>query len=215
MITVIFKRNSIFFELKKLFDSEGVDFKRKNNFVEFKKSTNKEGIVLIHIESEKMARTVSIEGKGCLKNMEIICLLDKDYKSFEKRNDYKIIYQPVVFNELLKIIENSIKNLMSNKKNSFQIMNLTYFPSASELFNNNSSITIRLTDLENKLVKFLIKKKNGALKSEILKNVWMHKKELETHTLESLIYRLRKKIEEDPNNPRILIQKKRKYILSN
>ena len=104
---------------------------------------------------------------------------------------------------------------MSNKKNSFQIMNLTYFPSASELFNNNSSITIRLTDLENKLVKFLIKKKNGALKSEILKNVWMHKKELETHTLESLIYRLRKKIEEDPNNPRILIQKKRKYILSN
>ena len=81
-----------------------------------------------------------------------------DDKSFEKRNDYKIVYQPVVFNELLKIIENSIKNLMSNKKNSFQIMNLTYFPSASELFNNNSSITIRLTDLENKLVKFLIKR---------------------------------------------------------
>ena len=37
---------------------------------------------------------------------------------------------------------------------------------------------------------------------------------LETHTMESLIYRLRKKIEDDPNQPRTLIQINKKYYLN-
>ena len=37
----------------------------------------------------------------------------------------------------------------------------------------------------------------GATKSEILKEVWNHNNKLNTHTLESLIYRLRKKIEKN------------------
>ena len=55
--------------------------------------------------------------------------------------------------------------------------------------------------------------KNGATKSDLLVNVWKYKTDLNTHTLESLIYRLRKKIEKDPNNPQILVQIDKKYFL--
>jgi len=59
----------------------------------------------------------------------------------------------------------------------------------------------------------LLKKKNGASKSEILLSVWQHNRDLETHTLESLIYRLRKKIEKNPNKPKILINDENKYLV--
>ena len=52
-----------------------------------------------------------------------------------------------------------------------------------------------------------------TLKQNELENVWKHKTELNTHTLESLIYRLRRKIEDDPNNPKILTQIEKKYFL--
>ena len=60
----------------------------------------------------------------------------------------------------------------------------------------------------------MLKKKNGATKSQILSEVWKHNKMLNTHTLESLIYRLRKKIEKNPNKPSILINDTKKYIIN-
>ena len=50
-------------------------------------------------------------------------------------------------------------------------------------------------------------------KEDILSNVWKHQKKLETHTLESLVYRLRSKIEVDSKDPQILILKGKKYLL--
>ena len=145
--------------------------------------------------------------------MEIICLLNKDYNEIESNYNLKIIYQPIVFNEFLKIILSSIKSLDSDKINSILIKDFIYFPGDSKLLNRESSRTVKLTDLENKFIKFVVNKKDGVAKSEILKNVWMHTTDLETHTLESLIYRLRRKIEKDPNNPHILVKTKKKYFL--
>ncbi|MDC3176589.1 DNA translocase FtsK 4TM domain-containing protein [Alphaproteobacteria bacterium] len=51
-------------------------------------------------------------------------------------------------------------------------------------------------------------------KEDILSNVWKHQRKLETHTLESLVYRLRLKIEKDPKNPKILKLKGKKYFIN-
>ena len=40
----------------------------------------------------------------------------------------------------------------------------------------------------------------GSTKQELLSKVWGHNKVLDTHTLESLIYRLRKKLKLTPMN---------------
>ena len=59
----------------------------------------------------------------------------------------------------------------------------------------------------------MLKKNGGATKTQILSEVWKHNKELDTHTLESLIYRLRKKIENNPNEPSVLINDSKRYFI--
>ena len=62
-------------------------------------------------------------------------------------------------------------------------------------------------------LKFLSENIKGSTKQELLSKVWGHNKLLDTHTLESLIYRLRKKIEINPNEPKLLILKEKRYFL--
>ena len=72
---------------------------------------------------------------------------------------------------------------------------------------------LSLTELETNFIVFLSDNKYGATKSEILLSVWGHTKELNTHALESLIYRLRKKFENKLNQKDFIIQKKNRYVL--
>ena len=78
MITVILKKNQIFLELRKLLSREGVDLIKKKDWKDFRESKIRKGVLVVEIESEKNAKKVSLEAKNNLRNMEIICLLNKD-----------------------------------------------------------------------------------------------------------------------------------------
>lgn len=56
--------------------------------------------------------------------------------------------------------------------------------------------TVSLTDKESQLLLALIKNKSGVEKDLLLKDVWGVVNELESHTLETHIYRLRAKLKE-------------------
>ena len=88
-----------------------------------------------------------------------------------------------------------------------------YNAKTSQLFEEKSSSVINLTELESKFLNYMLKKNGGATKTQILSEVWKHNKELDTHTLESLIYRLRKKIENNPNEPSVLINDSKRYFI--
>ena len=89
---------------------------------------------------------------------------------------------------------------------------MKYYPKKAKLIGIDKNKVIKLTELENKLIFYIIHNVEGATKDEILKKVWKHSAKLETHTLESLIYRLRRKIEIDPNNPKVLLQLNKRYL---
>lgn len=65
---------------------------------------------------------------------------------------------------------------------------------------------IRLTDKEKQIL-ILLHDANGKTveRETLLKKVWSYAEGLETHTLETHIYRLRQKIERDPAKPDILL----------
>jgi len=75
--------------------------------------------------------------------------------------------------------------------------------------------TLRLTEKETAILSYL----NAAAgkpvgREDLLRHVWSYVPEVETHTLETHIYRLRQKIEDDPSSPKILITQGDGYALT-
>lgn len=65
--------------------------------------------------------------------------------------------------------------------------------------------TISLTERERTIIAELIKAQNKGLgREELLSRVWNYRADLETHTLETHIYRLRQKLESNPDQPQFL-----------
>jgi len=82
------------------------------------------------------------------------------------------------------------------------------------LTNLTSLQTQRLTEKEVQLLHFFIQNKGQAIsRNRLLKAIWAYHPEVETHTLETHIYRLRQKLEADPANPTLLINCESGYIL--
>ncbi len=65
---------------------------------------------------------------------------------------------------------------------------------------------IRLTEKENALLRCLLRARSGTVpRSQILEEVWGYHPSVRSHTLETHISRLRKKLEPLPESPRILV----------
>ncbi len=139
--------------------------------------------------------------------------MNKKIKPPTESFNFKIFNQPIIFDDLLRYIK-TLETSFSKEKVKVRFGNKLYDRLNSKLINDTNGDCIKLTDLENKLINFILNKNDGCTKNEILTNVWEHAAKLETHTMESLIYRLRKKIEDDPNQPRTLIQINKKYYLN-
>jgi DNA-binding winged helix-turn-helix (wHTH) protein len=125
-------------------------------------------------------------------------------------------------------LSNLVKNkkiqipLLENFLTSFpQTLNeqIIYIPESNEIKMGEESFTEKLSPSEFKLLKYLIQNKDKVCeKEEIINAVWNDSKTLEGVTdqaLDQIVYRLRRKIEEDPNNPsRIQTIKGRGYRFS-
>ena len=70
---------------------------------------------------------------------------------------------------------------------------------------------LRLTEKECEIIIYLSKSNKPVPVSEFEENVWDYQSKLETHTVETHIYRLRKKIFEKFNDENFLISKKNGY----
>jgi len=212
-IIAIFSRNIFFSEIINLLNDEGLKLTIEKNFANLEISELKNSILIIDIESEKTLKKAYSFLTKLERSSYVLGILRCEIKSLRNIENFKIFNRPIVFEEFF----NSILSLSKKIKTSdglIKLKHLIYHPKKSKFISQKNGRIINLTELENKFVEYLLGKKNGSTKSEILSNVWKHNTELETHTLESLIYRLRRKIEQDPNSPEFLVQIEKKYFLT-
>lgn len=88
-------------------------------------------------------------------------------------------------------------------------------PRQSSLTHAENGDTIILTDKERDMLAALWLAPNRSLsRDDLLAAVWAYADGVETHTLETHIYRLRQKIETDPANPALLVNRDGAYWLS-
>ena len=79
----------------------------------------------------------------------------------------------------------------------------------------NGGAPIQLTDREADIMATLMDaQREGCTRTYLLHNVWGYHPDIETHTLETHIYRMRQKIETDPENPQFLVTTNNGYRLS-
>ena len=140
------------------------------------------------------------------KNLKIL-------KEFE--NKLFLIKKPFKLITLLNQIEN-IKFLNSRENANKTLMkHIVFSPSKKIISNLDTKKTEHLTEKENNLLMYFFERKNvEILKKDLLTNVWGVSDEINTHTLETHIYRLKQKLHKlDPNLSFSLLNKNGLYCL--
>jgi DNA-binding response OmpR family regulator len=118
-------------------------------------------------------------------------------------NDY--IAKPFRSNELLARLRAQVRIFEDGGDAVFVIGPYTFRPSAKLLEDPVGNRSIRLTEKEAGILKFLYRAGAPVGRQVLLNEVWGYNAAADTHTLETHIYRLRQKIEPDPANPRLLV----------
>lgn len=87
-------------------------------------------------------------------------------------------------------------------------------PATSEFIFAGAEEAVRLTEKERDMLLYLYHHMGRDVpRAELLTAVWGYVDGIETHTLETHIYRLRQKIEADPENAHLLVKSENGYCL--
>jgi DNA-binding response OmpR family regulator len=127
-------------------------------------------------------------------------------------NDY--VAKPFRVNVLLARLRAQFRQFEQSEDASFTIGPYTFRPSVKLLLDDRTNRRIRLTEKEVAILKYLYRAGEKAVGREaLLGEVWGYNTSVTTHTLETHIYRLRQKIEQDPSNAEILVTEPGGYRL--
>jgi DNA-binding response OmpR family regulator len=86
-------------------------------------------------------------------------------------------------------------------------------PSAKLLSDPSGRKKVRLTEKETAILKFLYRAGRAIGRDKLLGEIWGYSAEVTTHTVETHVYRLRRKIERDPAKAKILVTERGGYRL--
>ena len=150
-----------------------------------------------------------------LKYSTIIKNSKNNFKLNEENIDMRNI---LVFNnfpiQLSKIIDQINVQLIKQKYNFQSKINIkNYNLNLNSRVITKNQIDLKLTEREIDIILFL-QKQNKPKKIEVLqKEIWHYSSDLETHTVETHIYRLRKKIKEQFNDEKFILSYKDGYSI--
>ena len=99
---------------------------------------------------------------------------------------------PTTIKEINSIVESTVAKKRFNKNSSIELKNYLLNKNEKKLSKLDQFVT--LTEKEVKLLELLLNNKKPISKNNILSSVWNYSSDADTHTVETHIYRLRKKL---------------------
>ena len=152
---------------------------------------------------EMVAVNLREQGLSC----PVLLLCDGDIQTA-----HPSITKPFRFSALLARLHGLNAHQGTGDGAAVKIGPYTFHPSAKLL--QSDSRKVRLTEKETNILKFLHASAGTVPRDILLHEVWGYGPAVATHTLETHIYRLRKKIEQDPARAQILLTEDGGYRLS-
>jgi hypothetical protein len=148
-------------------------------------------------------------------NEPIILLLNN--KHYVKKNNLNLLDFHVSLELPIEIFSfKEILNILITKYNFFKkskIMIKDYEVDSNERSISKQKVKVKLTEKELELI-LALNNNNGLSKSYLLKSIWKHSLDLETHVFETHLHRLRKKINKYFKDKNFIIEKNSLYYLT-
>ena len=169
---------------------------------------------LVRIIFAETLKLVEIK-KYTAENVPTIFLL-KD-KNFLKKNNLRLLdFHVSLFFPVEILSLNEILNILITKYSFFKKSKIVingYEIDSNQRVITRNNIKIKLTEKELNLI-LTLNKNNGQDRSFLLKNIWNHNSELESHAFETHLHRLRKKINKFFHDKKFIIEKNSLYYIS-
>ena len=171
--------------------------------------------ILKELENNLNFNIIEVDSRELLQNKI------KNFKNYLIITKEKISYldHQVTFNSLpkkiLKLIEIINVEFMKkhfNDQSKLKINNYIINLNSREMMLND--LKLKLTEKEINTIIYLSKINKAVGIEELEKNVWQYQPDIETHTVETHIYRLRKKISQKFKDDKFIISKKNGYQVS-
>ena len=173
-----------------------------------KKAENSEDSDAIILDIKSLERISSFE----LSNKKLFIINDNSVNSFEQNNNQVFIDRPFKIIDLFRLVEKNVEQVKKRERKKIRFKNYTFDPLVRTIYKGDKSI--RLTEKESEIFFSLINNKSKYLsKKFLLQQVWKYRTEIDTHTLETHLYSLRKKIDTSLGTKNLIMYEEKKGYL--
>jgi hypothetical protein len=124
-------------------------------------------------------------------------------------NHFVLDNSPINIFKLVEKINIEFLKLQFNNQSQMKVNNYSINLNSREMLKNNTKL--KLTEKEINTINYLSKSNRPVSIDELQAKVWSYQSDIETHTVETHIYRLRKKILNSFNDKEFIISKKNGY----
>ena len=118
---------------------------------------------------------------------------------------------PLSFEKLLEKININLIKLRYSLQSKINIKDFQLDINSKYL--SKLGLTLKLTEKEIEIILYLNKKKINCDIADLQKNIWGYSANIETHTVETHIYRLRKKIDKVFKDKKFIVSQKNGYLI--
>ena len=162
-------------------------------------------VILFHEDALKEKKNIEIINKS--NSLKIFATNSKNIS-----NNYDAVMElPLTLREINSFVEDITVKKVFSENSSIKIKNYFLNKNEKKLLKENTEIV--LTEREIQLLELLLKNNKPISKDKILSSVWNYASDADTHTVETHIYRLRKKINDKFFNNNFIINTKNGYSL--
>ena len=132
-------------------------------------------------------------------------------KNLEEKNLLLVQNFPISLNKLIESINIQLIKIKFKHKSKIIIKNYELNLNSKLISKDNADL--KLTEKEIEIILYLMENKTKHSVLDLQKNIWRYSPSMETHTVETHIYRLRKKISDKFNDEKLILSHTNGYFI--
>ena len=150
-------------------------------------------------------------------NLKNSLIISKSYKNLlsikdlSKANFFDLNLLPMSLTKLIELINIQLIKLKFNNQSKINIRD--YELNLNSKFISKCDLNLKLTEKEIGIILYLNESNNDHQVHDLQKNIWGYSADMETHTVETHIYRLRKKIADKFNDENFILSGQNGYFI--